>query len=691
MGTINATHRDRKAVVYVRQSTMAQVMNNTESTLRQRELKKRAASLGWPDNAIEIIDDDLGKSGKDSAGRGGFTRLARAVAQHEVGAIFALEISRLARSSHDWQRLLALCAVAEVVVVDEQTVYDPKHHDDKLLLDLKGTMSEAELHWLSLRMAGARRSKARRGEMALSPPTGYLWQDGNYVFDPDRSVQQAIRTLFERFNVEPSAGAVVRWAKQNGFLVPTRNPRGGGSHETAWRLLSCTRLVSMLHNPVYAGIYAYGRGQEKTVLHEGKIKKRSVQSLDCTQWPVKLQNHHPAYITWSQFCANQAKLAANRRLPANVKQGAPRQGRAMLTGLVICGSCGRPVRPVYAGGTDYFTYSCRGDLSYGGGRCFSVPGKPVDCAVEDLFLRTMVPEEISLTLAVATEAEAQAKELKEAWALRLEQCRYQAQLAERRYKAVDPDHRVVARSLEAQWNEALEVLSALESDYRLAQQTHKVILTEADRARIRALAKDLPAVWRAKSTRQDERKAMLRLAIEAITLRPIDLPKRETLVFVRWHSGATTELRVPRPSRIEPNKTPDDVINRIRLLMDNGLNDSDIADTLNIEGYLTGQQMAFDLPAVRWVRRRYQLRRPKEKVGAHPLPPQRSDGRYSIKGLADHLGTTPHVIHRWIRQQAVIAHKEPYERFAATWWIQLDPDTETRLRADINKHLHLRR
>ena len=668
---------------------MTQVLNNTESTARQRDLAKRAAALGWSASAIDVIDEDLGQSGKDSKARAGFARLAKAVAHHEVGAIFALEVSRLARSSQDWQRLLMLCAVAEVVVVDEQTIYDPKHHDDKLLLDLKGTMSEAELHWLSLRMAGARLNKAHRGQLRLPAPTGYLWQDGTYVLDPDRSVQRAIQTLFERFAIEPSLGAVVRWAKKHGFLVPTRSPVAGGVSEVVWRTLSCTRLATMLHNPVYAGVYVYGRRQQKTVLEDGAIKKRTVNLVCPDAWPIKVDAHHQGYITWTQFCDNQRKLSRNRHVPKTPKQGAPKNGRSMLSGLVICGKCGRPMRPVYAGHLPgYYTYSCLGDLSYGGGRCFSVPGKPIDRAVEDLFLQTMVPDELSLTLAVATEAQAQAKSLEKTWSLRLEQARYQARLAERRYKAVDPDHRVVARSLEAQWNDALEALAILESDYRAAQQTHKVILTEADRQRIRDLAKDLPSVWRAPSTRQDERKAMLRLVIDVITLRPVDVPRRETHVCVQWKSGATTELHVPRPSRKVQSKTPDAVINRISELVNDGLTDGEIAKALNSEGYQTGKAKAFDKPAVRWVRRTNQLRRPGEKLGAHPLPAQRDDGRYSVKGLAQYLGTTPNVVHRWIRTHEIRATKEPYDRFAGTWWIQLDAETEARLRTDIDKHRH---
>ncbi len=681
-GKILATHLERRAVVYVRQSTTAQVMDNTESTARQYRLKDRARSLGWSEGAIEVIDEDLGQSGKDTEQREGFKHLADSVSRGLVGGVFALEVSRLSRSSQDWQRLMALCAVAEVVIVDESTVYDPKHHDDKLLLDLKGTMSEAELHWLSLRLAGARRNKAQRGELYLRPPTGYVWSDGGYTLDPDESVQQAIRTLFDRFAVEPTLMAVVRWAHRTEYKVPTRVYVAGSDSEIQWRTLSATRMCNMLHDPVYAGVYAYGQFRREQVIRDGRIATRT-RRLEPDSWSVKIQEAHPGYISWETYLHNTRKLFDNRLSHLHMGKGAAKQGAALLSGLVICGSCGRRMKPHYHGRLDnYHVYLCEGERAYGGGRCFSVPGRQIDRAVEELFLRMVIPEELSLTLAVEQEALAQAASLDKQWRLRIEQATYQARLCERRYKAVDPEHRVVARTLERQWNEALEALEEVQRQHQEACIRQKVVLSEADRRRVRELAADLPSVWRAETTRNDERKAMLRLVIEAIALTPIDVPQRETSVKIQWKSGAVDELSVPRPSRGDEYRTPEDVVARIRELCATGIHDSKIAEILNEEGYQTGRDKPFNILAVRWVRQRNEIRREDYRIGAPPLPDRFPDGRYSVRGLAKRFEVTKNVVDRWIRQGKVHGTKHPYGRHASTWWFELDEEAEAILEQD---------
>src|SRR5208282_2450197 len=337
-GKIRPLHLERRAYVYIRQSTSAQVHEHVESRQRQYALAERAVSLGWAPAAVEIVDDDQGKSGASAQGREGFARLAHDVAHGKVGAILAIEVSRLARSSQDWQRLLSLCSVAHVVVIDEQTTYDPSHHDDKLLLDLKGAMSEQELHWLSLRLAGGRLNKARRGESYVTPTAGYVWGGSALEKDPDGSVRRAVDLVFERFSVEPSARAVLRWARKTGFLMPTRQR---GTSEVVWSPLGNLRLIQMLHNPTYAGVYVFGRHPVKTALVDGEIRKIRVRLEEPSEWPVRIDNAHPAYIQWETYMSNQEKLRQNVSRARGATQGPPREGSALLGGLAICGRCGR--------------------------------------------------------------------------------------------------------------------------------------------------------------------------------------------------------------------------------------------------------------------------------------------------------------------------------------------------------------
>ncbi len=381
---IHPHHLERRAYVYVRQSTAKQVLENAESTARQYALAERARALGWSSEAIEIIDEDLGRSGRTTANRSGFGCLSQAVANGEAGAIFAIEVSRLARSSQDWQRLLALCAVAQVVVVDEQTIYDPQNGDDKLLLDFKGTLSEAELHWLSLRLRGAQNSLAKRGELRFKAPTGYLWRGHGLAKDPDLAVQSAPGIIFERFAIEPTIGAVVRWARQTGFQIPTRRTFADGTEELTWDRLYVSRLKEILKSPIYAGAYVYGRRRETKVIVEGEIHTtRRCKGKD--EWTALIREAHEGYITREEYLNNQDRMRENAARCPN--KGAPREGRALLTGLLVCGRCGRRMTVGYQGaGGDRWSYVCAGENSHGAKACWTISGVAVDAVVEDLWL-----------------------------------------------------------------------------------------------------------------------------------------------------------------------------------------------------------------------------------------------------------------------------------------------------------------
>lgn len=681
-GQVATSHLQRRAYVYVRQSTAAQVHEHVESTQRQYGLVERAVALGWAREQVEVIDEDQGRSGSTTDGRHGFARLAHDVAHGKVGAVLAVEVSRLARSSQDWQRLLSLCAVARVVVVDEQSVYDPGQHDDKLLLDLKGAMSEQELHWLRLRLAGGRLNKARRGEAYVHPAAGYVWGEHGLELDPDEAVRKAIQLLFDRFAVEPSTHAVLRWAHDRGFQMPTRDRT---TWQVSWSPLGRARLGAILHNPVYTGIYVYGRRPTKQVLVNGEVRTVRVRLDDRSEWPVGIDGDHPGYLTWETYMHNQEKLRKNRSHATT--PGPPREGRALLTGLLLCGRCGRRMSPRYDRGersAARWTYSCHQDDDGLRVHCWSVSGKALDAAVESLFLSTMVPSEIELSLAVEREAERQGESLEQAWGTRLEQVRYEARVAERRYMAVDPDNRVVARTLEANWEQRLRDLATVERQYDDARKTQKVILSDDDRLRIRELARDLPAVWHAATTSVADRKAMLRIAIDVIAAQPVDVPRRSTRLDVQWQGGATSSLVVPRFRKGEYRRTSQAVIDQVRELAAEGRHDEDIADELNRRGILNGEGRAWKLDTIRSMRSR--LRIPKvapDRLRMPPLPARDAAGRHSVPGLAARMGVNESTVYRWIAHGLVSAVRGDLGTHRNVFWVDLDEQTEARLRAQM--------
>lgn len=683
---LGPSHLERRAYVYVRQSSLAQVHHHVESTKRQYALADRAIALGWTAEQIEVIDEDQGKSGSTRQGRGGFAELVEAVAHGKAGAIFALEVSRLARSSEDWQRLLSLCAVAGVMVLDEQATYDPGDKDDKLLLDIKGTMSEAELHWLGLRLTGARQNKARRGALRIPAPTGYVWAGQSLEKDPDEAVRRAVDGVFARYAVEPSVWAVIRWARKTGLQFPTRHWYVDDTTVTEWKPLGMSRLHEILKNPIYAGVYAYGRRPTKKVLVDGEIRRHRMNGSDPAQWAVRIEDAHPGYITWETYVKNQEKLRDNLTRKGRTTRGAAREGDALLCGLLVCARCGRRMATSYGSRLSRrWYYVCGGARDQGQTLCWTTPGQAIDRAVETLFLNTMVPSELDLSLGVERVIGSQARALEEQWRARVEQCTYEARHAERRYKAVDPDNRVVARNLERDWEQRLRDLEQVEQQYRDARREHRVELTEQDRERIRALARDLPKVWRSPVTPATDRKAMLRLVVEAIAVSPVDVPQRATRVRVAWKSGAVTELIVARPDRRQRLRTPEHVVARLGAFAAAGMRDEDIADALNAEGLRTGRDRAWNVVAVKWTRRRESIPRvAPDAPRTQPLPERDEDGRYSIAGAARQLGVSVDVIRRCVERGWLAGERKPYANHKSTWWIRLDDAAEARVR----EHVH---
>jgi DNA invertase Pin-like site-specific DNA recombinase len=662
---------ERRAVVYIRQSSLKQVREHRESTTRQYALRERARRLGWSDNAIDVIDEDLGKSGSTTEGRAGFQRLAEDVARGRVGALFALEVSRLARSSADWYRLIDLAGLADVLIADEDVVYDPRDHNDRLLLGLKGQFAAAELYWLRLRLNGGLLAKARRGEVTFRLPTGYIWDDSErLVFDPDERVQRAIRLIFERFRLESSAYAVARYFQQHKLQMPLRHPATG---ELRWTAARYHWTLHVLRNPLYTGAYVYGRREQRAALVDGHVRHQRVRKLPMDAWQVCIRDHHPAYITWEEFVKNQKTLrdhCLGLRGSEPMVRGAAREGSALLQGLVLCGRCGSRMHALYAKPryTFYVCDAAQKKLAVPG-KCWSVSTRGVDQAVVDDFLTVVQPAEIDLSLAVARDAEKQAGEIGRQWQLQLEQARYAARLAERRYKVVDPDNRTVARTLEREWNEKLEDVAQLERAYDDVRRREKVIMNDADRHNILALARDLPKVWEAPTTTAGDRKNLLRMLIRDITLSPIEIPTRATRVQILWVTGATSEIVVQR-SRSGVATQDKAVVEKVRELFEDRLSDREIAAQLTRLGLRPAKVSAWTAQVVQYLRTSYGI------VDATKQQPLGRGGLYSTRGVARAIGIPVYRVRRWVRQGRLAPVEGGGRRPA---WFRLSPGDIDRL------------
>jgi len=544
---VTAEHLARTAYLYVRQSTLRQVLENTESAERQYALRQRAVALGWPAEQVVVIDSDQGQSGASAADREGFQRLVADVGLGRAGIVLGLEVSRLARNSADWHRLLEICALSGTLICDEDGLYDPADFNDRLLLGLKGTMSEAELHFIRARLQGGILSKARRGELQVALPVGLAYDPaGSVVLDPDRAVQQAVELLFATFARTGSARAVVQQFAREGLLFPTRLLRGERKGELVWGALRHWRVLRTLHNPRYAGAFAYGR--RKTV--RAANGKPAYRDLPREQWTALIQSAHPGYITFEQFETNQRLLASNARAHgADRAAGPAREGPALLQGLAVCGRCGRrmTVRYHLRRGAQVPDYQCIGEaIQAGTRRCQAIPGAGVDDAIRQLLLDTVTPLALEVALTVQAELEARAGEADQLRRAHVQRASHQAELARRRYFAVDPDNRLVADTLEAGWNDALRQLQAAQDDYERANAAAQQQLSDERKQRVRQLAADFPKLWSDPATPQRERKRIARLLIEDVTLHKTD----QIQLHVRLRGGQTTSLQIPIPPEL---------------------------------------------------------------------------------------------------------------------------------------------
>jgi len=686
---IRPDHLDRLAVIYVRQSTLFQVRENTGSTTRQYDLVKRAADLGWTQASIQVVDQDQGQSGSSTIGRDGFQWLVAEVGLGHVGAVLSLEVSRLARSCSDWYRLLEICALTDTLVIDDEGVYDPGAHNDRLLLGFKGSMSEAELHWLKSRLQGGKMTKAEQGQLRFRLPIGLVYDPvGRIVLDPDEAVQEAVRLVFSLFEQSTSALAVVSAFARQHLRFPTRWWGGKRADELIWSRLSHERVLNILHSPLYAGAYVYGRTKFRSRLlpgEEPRVKGRT-RRLPQEDWPIVLLDAHPGYITWEQFLHNQRQLDDNRTWRAEEHRGAVREGPSLLQGIILCGSCGRRMGIRYQRNGSVLMYECHQLHSQLAARtCQTMRGDRIDQAVVACFLEAIEPAHLEVALAALDQVEARAKQVENQWHRQIERAQYEADLARRRYKAVDPDNRLVARSLEKEWNEKLAEVDKLEREHQHVPKPAALLLTTAQREQIRRLAHDLPAIWHASTTTFVERKQLMRWLIKDVTL-----SKRGKVidVAIRWQTEALTALSIPRYKMSwEERQTSPHVVERVREWSPTHTA-TQIATLLNEEGLRPGLGGSFTASKVDWIRVAYSIPLACPEGPGFCPSGQRGDGRYSALAAAELLNVNVSTIADWCNAgilESVRAHPH------GPRWISLTPDIIEKLRKPTQRHWKRRR
>ena len=675
---IRAFHRERLAVVYVRQSTVQQVLDHQESTRLQYGLVSRAQTLGWEASRILVIDEDLGKSGSSAQGRAGFQRLVSEVSLDHVGIIFGIEMSRLARSNKDWHQLLELCALFHTLIADLDGIYDPVQYNDRLLLGLKGTMSEAELHILKQRMHQGRLSKARRGELQFALPIGYIWSPtGEIQFDPDEQVQQIVRLVFRTFDELGTLGGLVRYLAQHQIQLGVRVREGPGKGELVWRRANRATLQMMLKHPLYAGSYVYGRRQDDPRRKQPERPRTGRVVMPTDEWLVLLPNHCPAYIFPEQYERNQARLAANRARADAL--GAARSGPALLAGLVVCARCGCRLTIHYdEGDSRLHTYECVERWThYGEPRCQHLAGPCLDTFVSQQVLAALEPAALELSLTATEHLEQERAELDRLWQQRRERAAYEVERAARQYHAVEPEHRLVARTLERAWEEKLAAQQHLEEEYHRFVQRQPRLLSEAERQAIRRLATDIPTLWSASTTTAADRKEIIRQVVERVIVE-VEGSSERVKVRIEWIGGGHSEGVVIRPiGKLSELSTYPQICQQVQELTEAGWAAVAIAQALNDAGFRPPRSTTgFRAEMITQLQRQLGVKAPRPRVRHHEgfLPDE-----WWPTELARHLRIPRGTLLHWIRQGVVRARQldEPLHR----WVVWADGAEQERLRA----------
>jgi DNA invertase Pin-like site-specific DNA recombinase len=673
LSKIKPSHLARAAFVYIRQSTPGQIEHNRESTARQYALADRACQLGWLKQQVVVIDEDLGLSGAGTDKRSGFARLISEVALAHVGIVLGLEVSRLARNNADWYRLLELCGLTDTLIGDNDGVYHPALFNDRLLLGLKGTMSEAELHIIRTRLDGGIRNKAARGELRRGLPVGFIWgeADGEVLFHPDEAVTGAIHTVFERFAEFGSARRVWLWFRSEALSLPLQEAPAGRPGPIRWVAATYTAIHHTLTNPVYAGAYTYGKTRSECYVDEhGSVRKR-MRHLPMEQWSVLIPDHHQGFIDWATFQANQKRLDSNTRPQPHQAGGAVREGSALLQGIATCGHCGRRLHVHYRGRNSAPGYHCAGkDLVNGRGvYCLNVGGTAIERAVAEAFLQAITPAAIEAMRLSVAQLEANQHAALSQWRLEVERARYEAERAERRYRNVEPENRLVARGLETEWENRLRELAAAEAEWRRREQQRPTTLTAEQLQLIQRLGSDIQQVWTAPTTTDRDRKELLRTLLEEVVFH-LKRAEGHAHLTLRWRGGAITTLDVPVP-RFRPMgpRTDEDTISLLRRLAAL-YPDEVIAGILNRQGRKTAAGERFTANQVGSLRRYRGIPRFQP-----PAEPSRGE-LVSVRKAAQILGMNTSTVHRWL-EDGFIAGEQVTP--GAPWQIRITDELRARI------------
>lgn len=665
---IQDRHLERLAIVYVRQSSPQQVLEHRESRARQYALADYAAALGWPESQVLVIDEDQGRSGRSAAERQGFQRLLAELMMDHVGLVLGLEMSRLARSSKDWHHLLEVCALFGTLLGDQDGLYEPNDSNDRLLLGLKGTMSEVELFTMRNRLERGKLNKAERGELFIRVPIGYVkLPSGQIALEPDEQARRVVQLIFDKFVDLGSIYAVFSYLTQHGIRLGFRLHQGPRQGELEWRRPTHTAILDILKHPLYAGAYVFGRRLRGAKQQAAGLKTGRIMPMD--QWKVLLQDRLPSYITWEQYLANQRVIQQNRSLPTTT--GLARAGSALLSGLVVCGRCGHRRRTSYTK-TDTPHYTCTWNQVEGKTRCYGLAAAPLDTLVANQVLRAVEPAALELSLSVAESIEEDRGRLHRHWQQQLQRARYDVELAERQYQLVDPENRLVARTLEQRWEQVLQNQKQLEYDFDRFLREQPPRLTDEEGSRIRGLASDIPALWQARDTTPTDRKQIIRCLIERIIVH-VKQDSEYVEVEIQWHGGFTSQHEIVRPvGAYTQLRDYDQLMDRVEALRKAGHTATSIAAQLDVEGFVPPMRGShFDPVVVRTLMARRGL---KDEKLVEPLALH----EWWVADLARHLGISALKLNDWARRGWVHARKTTAQKL---WIVWADEDELRRLEA----------
>jgi len=665
---ITPQHLQQTAYVYVRQSSMGQVRHHRESTERQYALQDRARGLGWTPSRIKVLDGDLGCSGASTTDRADFKTLVADVSLGNAGAVLALEASRLARSNADWHRLIEICGITRTLLIDEDGCYDPSDFNDGLLLGIKGTMAQAELHFIRSRLQGGKLNKAQKGELRFPLPVGYVFDEANRIVkDPDEQVCRAIELVFTTFLEAGSAYGVVQRFARDQLLFPKRSYGGVWAGKLQWGRLTDSRVLGILKNPSYAGVYAFGRYRcVKDILEDGDVRSR-IACMPREEWLVEIRDHHEGYTSFEQHLKNLDRIERNRTNPQEaILSGPAREGLAMLQGLLICGRCGRRLTPRYRGnGGLYPIYECNWRKREGLSKtsCMSVQCGYLDRTIEQRVWQVVNENHLNLALDAYDILQQREQQISTQWKLRLERAEYEVQLAQKRYEQVDPENRLVASTLEQRWNDALIELEDVQNQIAELQQREHVI-TSRQRDEVLKLAQDLPRLWKSKATSAKDKKRILQLLIQDIT---VEKPKRgKVILYLRWQGGQCEDLAVelPRPAA-ERWRHSESLVQRVRELA-RDYSDTEIATQLNAEGLKSNKGNPFTRSSVSWIRHK------------HAIPPvdKKQAGEQTVQEVSQQFGVSPGVVYYWIAHKIIPARRL---NNGSPYWITINSQKEREL------------